>query len=129
MNKIKLIISQFFRYLLAIFMVYAGIMHFLNPVFYVPFVPEFLPFKAMIISLSGFVEVALGLTLFCKANFAKFSALGVFLLMIIFLPIHIRDVFVENPAIGNHQAALIRLTVQFVFMGWAYFVFSFLKRK
>jgi len=32
------------------------------------------------------------------------------------------DVFKENPAIGSHQLALIRLPLQFVLILWAWFI-------
>jgi hypothetical protein len=40
--------------------------------------------------------------------------------MIIFLPLHVWDVFRDKPAIGSHQIALIRLPIQFllIFIGW-----------
>jgi hypothetical protein len=41
--------------------------------------------------------------------------------MILFLPLHVIDVFRGDPAVGSHQAALIRLPVQFVFIFWAWF--------
>jgi hypothetical protein len=43
-------------------------------------------------------------------------------LMLIFLPLHTYDVFVDNPAIGSHKAAMIRLPVQFLFIAWAWFI-------
>lgn len=129
MEKFKLILMQALRYLLAAFMIYAGIGHFLNPNFYTNFVPSFLPSKDIFILLSGVAEVLFGVILLLKPSFAKFGALGVFLLMIVFLPIHINDVIVENPAIGSHKAALIRLPFQFLFIVWAFFVYRFLQRK
>lgn len=117
------------RYLLAIFMIYGGVQHFVKPDFYAPFVPSFLPFTKFFILSSGVVEVLLGLMLVLKGKFAQYGALGVFLLMLVFLPIHIKDVLVENPAIGTHKMALIRLPFQFVFIGWAWVVYRFLKTK
>ncbi|MBS9778751.1 MAG: DoxX family membrane protein [Campylobacteraceae bacterium] len=129
MKKLKLIVAQGLRYLLAIFMIFGGVQHFLKPDFYAVFVPSFLPMTELFIYLSGVAEVVLGAMLFFKPSLSKWGALGVFALMIIFLPIHVKDVFVDNPAIGSHDAALIRLPVQFVFIAWSYFVYSFLKRR
>jgi len=41
--------------------------------------------------------------------------------MLFFLPLHIWDVFAENPFTGSQQNALIRLGMQFVLIGlpWA----------
>ncbi len=129
MGKYKTIFMNILRYLLALFMIYAGVQHFLKPDFYIPFVPEFLPYTKFFILVSGVVEVLLGVMLIFKANIAKYGALGLFFLMLAFLPIHIRDIIVENPAIGSHEAALIRLPFQFVFMAWSYGVYYFLKKR
>jgi uncharacterized membrane protein len=43
-------------------------------------------------------------------------------MMLAFLPLHILDVFKENPAIGSHEAALVRLPLQFVLILWAWFI-------
>ena len=100
-------------------MIYAGAQHFIKPTFFMPFVPAFLPLKTTIIYVSGAVEILLGAMLFLK-KYAKFGALGMFILLILFLPIHIWDVFSETPAIGSKQAALIRLPIQFllIFISW-----------
>ena len=78
-----------------------------------PFVPTFLPLKLAIIYISGAVEIILGAMLLLK-KYAKLGALGIFILLILFLPIHIWDVFSETPAIGSKQAAFIRLPIQFL---------------
>ena len=98
---------------LAIFLIFGGLQHFLKPDFYIPFVPKFLPFTMAIIYISGLVEIIFGVALFVK-RYAKFGALGIFILMLVFLPIHICDVFSDTPAIGSHKAALIRLPIQFI---------------
>ncbi len=123
------IIINILRYLLAIFMIYGGIQHFIKPDFYIPFVPSFLPFTKFFILSSGVVEILLGITLLLKGKLTQYGALGIFLLMLIFLPIHIKDVLVENPSIGTHKLALIRLPFQFVFIGWAWVVYRFLKNN
>ncbi|MCK0145738.1 DoxX family membrane protein [Arenibacter sp. F26102] len=51
------------KILLALFMIYAGVQHFLKPSFYISFVPYFLPFKMVVIYLSGAVEIVLGVLL------------------------------------------------------------------
>jgi len=98
---------------LAIFLIFGGVQHFLKPGFYIPFVPEFFPFTMAIIYFSGLVEIIFGIALFTK-KYAKFGAWGIFILMLVFLPIHIWDVFSDTAAIGSHKAALIRLPIQFI---------------
>lgn len=113
------IIWKILQVLLALFLAYAGIQHFLKPVFYEPFVPAFMPAKTMIVYASGVVELMLGILLLVS-KYTKLAATGIIILMLVFLPIHVWDVFSETPAIGSHEAALIRLPVQFLFIAWAY---------
>ncbi|PID68185.1 MAG: hypothetical protein CR968_02880 [Flavobacteriia bacterium] len=129
MTTTKKIIMSILRYLLAVFMIYAGVQHFVKPDFYRPFVPEFLIFTTFIILSSGVVEILLGGMLLLKGKLAQYGALGVFLLMLVFLPVHIKDVLVEDPAIGTTQMALIRLPVQFLFIAWSWGVYRFLKKQ
>jgi len=103
----------------GLFMIYAGVQHFLKPDFFVPFVPKFLPFKLAVVYISGFFEIGLGLLLFFK-KYAKMASLGIFVLLLLFLPIHIWDVISETPVIGSKTAAWIRLPIQFllIFLIW-----------
>ena len=91
----------------------------MKPEFYEPFVPSFLPLKMLIIYASGALELVFGLLLLMP-KYAKLGATGILLLLLIFLPVHIWDVFAEAPAIGSQKAAYIRLPFQFLFIAWAY---------
>jgi len=115
MNKIWLIL----KIVLAIFLIFGGLQHFIFPINYIPFVPSFLPFTVAIIYLSGLLEILFGFALFFK-KIEIIGAWGILILMLLFLPIHISDVFSETPAVGSHNAALIRLPVQFllIFIAW-----------
>ncbi|MBT3794167.1 MAG: hypothetical protein HOJ63_03845 [Flavobacteriaceae bacterium] len=115
MKKIWLIL----KVVLAIFLIFGGVQHFISPNNYIPFVPSFLPFTLAIIYLSGLFEILFGLALFFK-KLETIGAWGILILMLLFLPIHIWDVFSKTPAIGSHNAALIRLPIQFllIFIAW-----------
>ena len=52
-----------FKYLLAIFMVVAGTMHFVMPEFYLKIMPPYLPLHLELVYLSGFFEAGLGVLL------------------------------------------------------------------
>ena len=101
------------KIVLGAFLIFGGIQHFIKPTFYIPFVPEFLPFTMPIIYVSGFVEIVVGVLVFIK-KYEKIGAWGILILMLLFLPIHIWDVFSETPAIGSQKAAVIRLPIQFL---------------
>lgn len=111
----KNIVWKTVKIVMAVFMLFGGIQHFTNTLFYAPFVPDFLEFKTTIIYGSGLIEIIIGLLLITK-KYEAIGTLALLTLMFVFLPIHIWDVFSEQPAIGSHQAALIRLPVQFLFI-------------
>lgn len=113
MENIQQKIWAFLKIVLGVFLIFGGIQHFIKPEFYIPFVPEFLPFTMTIIYISGFVEIVVGVLVFIK-KYEIIGAWGIFLLMLLFLPIHIWDVFSETPAIGSQKAAFIRLPIQFL---------------
>jgi uncharacterized membrane protein len=107
-------------YLMAAFMIYSGINHFLKPAMYVPFIPDFMP-TDLVNYGSGLIEIILGIGILIP-KFKYQAAFGVFILMLLFLPLHVMDVFSDTPAIGNHKMALIRLPFQFLFIAWAWWI-------
>jgi uncharacterized membrane protein len=113
---IKLILT----FLFGAFMVFGGINHFLKPTMYFPFFPNFLP-KEILNYLAGVVEILVGIGVFIP-QYRSQATLGILILMVVFLPLHIIDVFKDNPAIGSHKAALIRLPIQFLFIAWAWWI-------
>lgn len=102
-------------FLFAAFIIYGGVNHFLKPAMYAPFIPSFLP-NDLVNYGTGVVEIILGVGVFIP-KYRYQAGLGLFVLMLIFLPLHVWDVFKEKPAIGSHQAALVRLPIQFLFLG------------
>jgi len=118
-NQAMRLFWKIIKILLALFMIYAGVQHFLKPTFYLPFVPPILPFKLGVIYFSGVLEMVVGILLLLP-KFAKLGATGILWLMLLFLPIHIWDVFSDQPAIGSPEAAMIRLPMQLVLIGLAW---------
>ena len=116
MKTIKLILTLLF----GVFLIIGGVNHFLTPAMYFPFIPDFLP-QEVINYLAGIMEIILGIGVFVP-KFRPMATFGIFLMMLIFLPLHILDIFKENPAIGSHQAAFLRLPLQFVLILWAWFI-------
>lgn len=97
---------------LALFLLFSGVNHFTTPEMYFPLIPDFLP-KSIVNVLAGAVEIILGVGVFVPA-FRKRALLGIFILMVAFLPIHIWDALKEDPAIGTKTVALVRIGIQFV---------------
>src|SRR6478672_127640 len=77
-----------FKYLLAIFMIGAGTMHFMNPHFFVTIMPPYLPFHLTLVYLSGFFELVLGVLLLVP-RLSRFVAWGIFALLIAVFPANI----------------------------------------
>jgi len=119
LNILRALARPLLKVGLAIFLIFGGAQHFINPDFYIPFVPSFLPFTMAIVYISGLLEILFGLALLFKKQ-AIIGAWGILILMLLFLPIHIWDVFSETPAVGSHKAALARLPIQFllIFIAW-----------
>ncbi len=115
MNQIKTI----FKYLLAIFMVTAGTMHFANPTFFLKIMPPYLPLHDELVSVSGIFEVLLGVLLLVPQTSRK-AAWGIVALLIAVFPANLylyqhQDILPASPIIH-----LLRLPLQGVFILWAY---------
>lgn len=116
-NKMKLT-KKIIGIVLALLLLVSGVAHFITPETYYPMIPDFLP-KSVVNLLAGTVEIILGIGVFIP-KFSKKALLGIFLLMIIFLPIHILDALKENPVIGTKTGAIVRLVIQFllIYLPW-----------
>lgn len=106
----------------AVILVAGGINHIVNPKFYNRFIPSVFP-KLLVNYLSGVVEIVLGVgVLFVETRY--WAALGILILMIIFLPLHVIDVFKQRPAIGPRWVAIIRLPIQFLLIWGAWWLMN-----
>lgn len=76
------------RVLLSLFFLVGGINHFVNPEFYLPLIPNYIPFHGAVNWLSGLAEVALGMGLFWPKT-RRVSALAIIALMVAFIPSHV----------------------------------------
>lgn len=103
---------------LSLILIISAIGHIINPELYAGFIPEFLPATPVNIA-SAIVEFVLGVGLLFQ-QYRRIAFLGVFILMLAFLPIHSFDLFREEPVIGTMTAAIIRVIVQFGLIGMAW---------
>jgi len=106
--------------LLAANFVAAGVMHFVNPEFFVRIMPPYLPWHLELVYLSGFFEILGGLAVLWPATRSA-AGWGLIALMIAVYPANIYmamnpEQFPDVPA----WAGLVRLPFQFVFMAWAW---------
>jgi uncharacterized membrane protein len=99
---------SFSRYVMSLFYIAAGLNHFINPNFYLPLIPPYLPYHSAINITSGVVEILLGLLLIPTTT-RKWAAYGIILMLIGFIPAHIYFIQ-QNSCAGN-------LCVP-IWMGW-----------
>lgn len=116
MRILKLIL----HYLMAIFYVGSGIMHFVRPGFYLRMMPPYLPWHLALVNLSGGIEIALGILVLIPRT-TRLVAWGIILLLIAVFPANLY--MAMNPARFPEFKPLalsIRLPLQAVLIAWAY---------
>lgn len=82
-------------YALVAFFVFAGLNHFIDPDFYYPLIPDYLPFPYAINAISGVVEIVLGLLLLF-AKYRKYAAYLLIVLMVAFIPSHVYFIMIGS---------------------------------
>ncbi|MEQ8851735.1 DoxX family protein [Gimesia sp.] len=107
------------KFLLAIFMIVAGTMHFANPAFFLKIMPPYLPFHEELVLVSGVFEILLGALLLIP-KYSRLAAWGIIALLIAVFPANIylyqnQEILPASPTIH-----LLRLPLQGVFVLWAF---------
>ena len=120
--------SKYLRYLsillMSVFYIYVGIQHFADPDWFLFIMPPFLSaIDLELVYISGFFEIVLGLLLLIPET-RKIAAYGLILLLIAVYPANIYLVFnhkaQESIGISSFMASWVRLPIQFIFLGLAY---------
>ena len=108
---------------MSYFYIYVGIKHFVDPNWFINIVPPYLPWHLELVYLSGLFEIILGLLLLIPKT-RKLAAYGLIILLIAVYPANIYLAFNELPQqmieISSFAASWIRLPIQFIFIGLAY---------
>ncbi|MBZ9651719.1 DoxX family protein [Psychroflexus montanilacus] len=105
---------------MSIMYAFAGIMHFIKPKAYIKVMPRYLKARKSLVLLSGVFEIALGVGLLFDAT-RSISALGIILMLIVFLLVHFNMLRGKKYAVGVPRWVLIlRIPLQFVLIWWAY---------
>lgn len=107
------------KYLLALFMLGAGVMHFVNPDFFTRIMPPYLPWHLEIVYLSGIFEIGLGVSL-CIPRIAHMAAWATIGLLIAVFPANIHLFMHQELMPAPYWLHLFRLPLQFLFILWAY---------
>jgi len=123
MNFNKITIKYISILVMTILYISAGIQHFVNPDWFVNIMPPFLPFHYEAVYISGFFEIILGGMLFFK-NTRYIAAWGLIGLLLAVYPANIYLAFNSTPQeaikISAFAASWVRLPIQFIFLGLAY---------
>jgi len=108
---------------MSLFYVIVGVEHFVYPDWFVKIMPPYLPMHYEAVYLSGFFEILLGTMLLFKQT-RYVAAWGLMLLLLAVYPANIYLAFNKIPQdaieISAFLASWVRLPIQFIFLGLAY---------
>jgi uncharacterized membrane protein len=118
MKIIKLILKWIF----AALFILAGANHFLNPNFYLRMMPPVFPAHLFLVYLSGVLEIGLGILL----PIPKFTPLAAWGLIALLIGVYPANIYMAlNPQLFpefSAAALYLRLSLQFLLIGWAYWL-------
>ena len=126
--KTKVMILKYIKYLsiivMSIFYINVGIKHFTDPYWFLHIIPPFLERVGLeLVYISGFFEILFGLMLIIPKT-RQLASYGLILLLIAVYPANLYLAFYEEPqkliGISAFAASWIRLPIQFIFLGLAY---------
>ena len=108
------------RYLLATLFVGAGINHFLHTPFYVAMMPDYLPWHAALVYLSGLAEATLGVLLYTQ-RYSRLAGWGMIALLVAVFPANLQMAL--HPGLYPQFSAWglwLRLPLQLPLLAWAW---------
>ena len=118
MKYIKLITIYF----MSISYTYVGVRHFIDPDFFLPIMPNYLPYHLEFVYLSGIAEISFGILLFFKQT-RTYAAYGLIILLLCVFPanIHLVESELSQSILGvTKNQTIIRLPFQILFISLAY---------
>ncbi|WP_335966156.1 MauE/DoxX family redox-associated membrane protein [Galbibacter sp. PAP.153] len=106
-------------YLMAVIYIITGTLHFVKPNTYVSIMPLYIPYKKVMVYVSGLAEILLGILLF--TNLKNIALWGIIIMLLAFIPVHIymlQDKKFEK--VAPKWMLILRVPLQFALMFWAY---------
>jgi uncharacterized membrane protein len=100
-------------------MIVAGVMHFVDPDFYVKIMPRYLPWHLELVYVSGVCEIALGVLLLIP-RCSRLAAWGIIALLIAVFPANIYIYQNQELLPAPWLLHFLRLPFQGVFILWAF---------
>ena len=106
--------------IMCIFYVGVGVKHFTNPMWFIKIVPPILPYKLLLVYISGFFEILFGIMLLFPIT-RYIAAWGLILLLIAVFPANIYLAMTNGAPLNTTPLiAWGRLPFQFIFIAIAY---------
>ena len=113
------VVKRIGLWLLGVFYLFAGVMHFWRPDFYIQIMPPYLPAHRELVELSGVAEFALGLAMLVLGvrvpRVRRWTAWGIIALLVAVFPANIHAAL--NDIGGTGVWAWVRLPFQALFIG------------
>jgi uncharacterized membrane protein len=107
-------------WLMVAFYVMAGVNHFVSPEFYLPMMPDYLPWHLALIYLSGVAEIALGIAVLVPRLRVP-AAWGIVALLVAVFPANVHAAVHRIPLIaGDPFWNWVRLPLQGLLIAWAW---------
>jgi len=110
-------------YVMAVFYLVAGHMHFFNPDFYLRIMPPWIPWHTELVYLSGLAEIIVGIGLVLPQTRVAAAWATIALLIAVYpanLYVAAENVPVGDASEGAGAVGLVRLPFQLVFIAWAW---------
>ena len=111
-----------FRWLLAGFFIVAGANHFRDAAFYLPMMPDWLPWHLRLIQLSGAAEILGGIGVLVPFTH-RAAGWGLIVLLVAVFPANLHLALTGGPVAGMNVpgwALWARLPLQAVFLAWVW---------
>ena len=109
------------RLVLGIGFIFAGVMHFINPDFYLAMMPPYLPWHEFLVYFSGIIKVVLGAMVVFGVQL-RWAGIAMVLLLFAVFPANLHMALNPQNFPDVSTAALWgRLPFQVVFLLWVYF--------
>jgi len=110
-------------WVMAVFYIYAGLNHLVNPEFYLAIMPPDRPGPALLNVISGLAGIVLGVFLL-EPRTRVYASWGIIALLIAIFPanvyVAVENVGIDGPGTGAGAANWIRLPFQALLIAWAW---------
>lgn len=112
----------FFKYLLAVFFILAGLNHFRVPDFYTNIMPDYIPVHEFTVYLSGFTEIVAGIML-ATPPLSRWGAWLIIAHLVAFFAVHFWMIQQKERYLNDDitiEFLWLRVLAQVLFIVWAY---------